>query len=180
MRGDTPVASPAEMFHTATILQFSFTVAPVIYMTVGEVIRTTIDDFTQKGFVNFGDEIWPIRGAFAALSLLGLVVSHTIYSDRRLVDRALKRSGEVTNATILMQLQTAQVLRLAWTESIAIFGLMLYVWSADRLDLYPFCLVALVNFILIRPRRDDWEATFRRVAAEHPAVNPSPWSVGSS
>ncbi|MEX0682498.1 MAG: hypothetical protein WD904_14575 [Dehalococcoidia bacterium] len=175
MKRDLPVASPAQAFQTAIILHFAYTMAVIIYIVAGELMRVTITDFAPEGFTNYDDQIWALRAVFAALSFLGLFATHVLYADSRVVDGLLKRGGEVTDASVLMRLQTVHILKLGWTGSIAIFGLVLYVFNADRLDLYSFCLVALANFILILPQRDQWEAIFRRVATEHSGVSSMPW-----
>jgi hypothetical protein len=64
---------------------------------------------------------------------------------------------------------------LAFTESVAIYGLVLYLMNGERIDLYGFCFAALVNFLLIRPQRTEWEETFRWAAIEHSGVRSSPW-----
>jgi hypothetical protein len=168
-------ALPAQVFQTLNILQSSFVAAVVIYVIVGEVMRLLISDFAPEGFINWGSEIWVIRAVLAALSLYSIVASHFIFTDERMLTAALGKSTQVDDATIFTQLQTTQITRLALSESIAVYGLVLYVMNAERLDLYIFCGVALLNLILIRPRRDRWESAFRSAALTHPGISSSPW-----
>jgi len=93
----------------------------------------------------------------------------------RFVRSAISKSDEVSDITICGALQTAFIQRLAFTESVAIYGLVLYLMNGERLDLYGFGMIALVNFVFIRPQRAEWEETFRWAAIEYSGVRSSPW-----
>ena len=166
---------PSQVFQTGVILQFTFGAAVVVYVIVGEVIRVAIDDFAPDGFVNLGGGIWVLRGILGALSLCSLIASHFVFTDERQLRSGMPRGSVVEDATVAMQLQTAQVVRLALTESIAIYGLVLYLMNAERVDLYLFCGVALSNIILTRPTRERWESAYRTAALSHPGVSSVPW-----
>jgi hypothetical protein len=163
------------VFQTVAILQLTFGTAIVIYIVAGEVVRLTVDGFAPDGFVNWGSEIWILRGLLGALSLYSLVASHFIFTDERQLRRGIPKGNTVDDATVAMQLQTAQIVKLALTESIAIYGLVLYMMNADRLDLYLFGAVAVSNLILTRPRRDHWESAYRAATLRHSGVSSLPW-----
>lgn len=166
---------PSQVYQTGVILQFAFGAAVLIYVVVGEVIRVAIDGFSNDGFVNFGGEIWVLRGVFAALSIYSVTASHFVFTDERQLRGAVSKGMVVDDASVAAQLQTAQIMRLSLTESIAIYGLVLYMMNAERLDLYLFCAVALANLIVTRPTRDRWESAYRAAALNHAGVSSSPW-----
>lgn len=176
MQGPNPRSTqPSQIFQIGVILQFTFGTAVLIYVVVGEVIRVAIDGFAPDGFVNLGDEIWVLRGVWGALSLYSLVASHFIFTDERQLRSAISKGIIVDDASVAAQLQTAQIMRLGLTESIAIYGLVLYMMNANRLDLYSFCAVAFSNLILTGPTRNRWESAYRAAALSHPGVSSLPW-----
>jgi hypothetical protein len=91
-----------------------------------------------------------------------------------MIQSTVKRVGGASDAAVSGGLLTAQILRLAFSQSIAIYGLLLYMMNAERADLYGFVIVGLVALFVVRPSRDRWEAAFRWSASEYPGVSPSP------
>ena len=164
------------VFQTVVVLHFAYTATPFCYFIVGEIMRAMVFPPEPGGFVNLGSPtIWVLRGIFAATGAIGLVLSYTAFTDAATVPRVLKRKTEVDDGTIAAALQTAHILRLAYVEAIAIYGLMLFVFDGHRYDLYGFGIVALLNLIALRPSRDKWEETYRRAAPEYPGVSTVPW-----
>jgi hypothetical protein len=56
----------------------------------------------------------------------------------------------------LAKLKTLTLVSLAVAESIALYGLVLFLLSRDSMDFYYLFLVSLLSFILVFPRRDRW------------------------
>jgi hypothetical protein len=163
------------VFQTVVVLHFAYTGALFCYFIVGEVMKATVFP-PEPAFVNLGSPtIWVLRGIFAATGAIGLVLSYTAFTDASTVPRVLKRKTEVDDGTIAAALQTAHILRLAYVEAIAIYGLLLFMLDGHRYDLYGFGMVALLNLIALRPTRDKWEETYRRAAPEYPGVSTVPW-----
>ena len=86
----------------------------------------------------------------------------------------LSESSEVDDAKVAVRLQSSHVLTLAFSEQIAIFGFVLYMFSGERYDLYGFGLVTLINLILLRPTRDRWNELYRQTAIQHPGISSQP------
>jgi F0F1-type ATP synthase membrane subunit c/vacuolar-type H+-ATPase subunit K len=58
----------------------------------------------------------------------------------------------------LAKLKTLTTVGLALAESIALYGLVLFLLSRDSMDFYYLFLVSLLSFIVVFPRRDRWRA----------------------
>lgn len=57
----------------------------------------------------------------------------------------------------LQGLKTLTMTSLALAESIAVYGLVLFLLSRNPIDFYHLLLVSLLSFIVVFPRRDRWE-----------------------
>ena len=73
--------------------------------------------------------------------------------------RARKPVGEPL--VRLARLKTLTTVGLALAESIALYGLVLFVLSRDSVDFYYLFLVSLLSFIVVFPRHDRWRETLR-------------------
>jgi len=60
----------------------------------------------------------------------------------------------------LERLRTLTLIRLALAESIAIYGLALFLLTRDALDFYFLLMVSLLCFIAVFPRYDRWKQAF--------------------
>jgi hypothetical protein len=175
MATDKPATSPEQVFQTNRVLHMTFVAAVFVYIAVAEIIRWGDSEFAERGgFVALGDEIWLVRGILVVVSGIQLVLTHTLYGDA-FVRNTIRRSKDVTDETVIVSLQSTFIVRLALAESVAIYGLVLYMMNGERLDLYAFCAAALLNLLFIRPQRSEWEAIFREAAIEYPGVRSSPW-----
>ena len=56
----------------------------------------------------------------------------------------------------LAKLKTLTTVGLALAESIALYGLILFLLSRDSIDFYSLFLVSLLSFIFVFPRHDRW------------------------
>lgn len=169
-----PVASASQAYLNARVLGFAFTVAPVMYIVMGEVLRFSANDFAPDGFNNFGEAIWAARAAVFAWVVVSSIVAHRVITDERFVQSALAKEESASDATVYAALTAATVVRYAFVESVAILGVLLYVNNADRID-YIFPLITVLNMFLLRPNRDRWEAAFRQASLQHPGVSSLPW-----
>jgi len=96
------------------------------------------------------------------LILLGLaLVDFTLIPFMR--NRALagsRRSGTVATANLpepVMRLLTASMISFALCESIAIYGLVLFLINGGRPEFYLFLLIALAAFAIHFPRYARWQ-----------------------
>ncbi len=57
----------------------------------------------------------------------------------------------------LQRLKTLTIVSLALAESIAVYGLVLFLLSREPIDFYYLLLISLLSFIVVFPRRDRWK-----------------------
>ena len=97
-----------------------------------------------------------LRWILAALALatLGLV---------RFLQRTILANGALP---LVRRLQSAAVVGLALCESVAIYGLVLFMVAGRASDFYVFAALALVGFVLYFPRLQVWEERARATARD--------------
>src|SRR5262249_7749894 len=97
-----------------------------------------------------------LRWIFAALALVGL------WGARR-----TQRSVLASSALPLVgRLSTAAIVALASCETIALYGLVLFLLAGRAIDYYIFAGLALVGFGIHFPRREAWEERVRDIARD--------------
>jgi hypothetical protein len=70
---------------------------------------------------------------------------------------AIKLVQKIVPARSVDNLPQAAIITLALCESVAIFGLVLFLLAGKTLDFYIFMLISLSFFYLFYPKYDDWE-----------------------
>jgi hypothetical protein len=94
------------------------------------------------------DTVEILRQIFRGLALVNFL------SLAFLGKRAHRAEGEAFLR--LARLKSLTTVRLALAESIALYGLVLFVMSRDPMDFHYLLLVSLLSFIVVFPRRDRW------------------------
>ena len=79
---------------------------------------------------------------------------------------AIKLVQKIVPARSVDNLPQAAIITLALCESVAVFGLVLFLLTGQAVDFYIFMLISLSFFYLFYPKYDDWE---KRVNAAGPA-----------
>ncbi len=165
-----------QVFQATRILHLSFVAASLMYVLVGEMIRLLVEDFSGGGFIGLGDEIWLARAGIIAYALAFTFGSRLISDDSRIA-AMVRQEGKADDVVIAQGLQTALILRLAFTEPIAIYGFMLYVMDGNRLDLYLFAAIAIVALFFFRPTREQWRTAYRDASHRYEGVSSDPWAA---
>jgi F0F1-type ATP synthase membrane subunit c/vacuolar-type H+-ATPase subunit K len=98
----------------------------------------------------------PLRLALLALSAVELAIAAWL-------GRRLARQGQAAPilTTGLQKLFTAVILRLALSESVALYGVVMVALGGDSLDLALFLGIAALGFLAFFPRWDAWEQWWR-------------------
>jgi hypothetical protein len=118
-----------------------------------------------------------VRFGFLALVVLNALPLFLLYNREWYLDRLVEKGKKEPVTSLCEALATVQVLRQAVMESVAVIGLLLYVFDGERADLYLFSSLSLVGLLLMWPRRAGWERMFQRYAAKYPDVPASPWLI---
>ncbi|MEJ2070338.1 MAG: hypothetical protein P8X65_12885 [Syntrophobacterales bacterium] len=117
-----------------------------IYLVVVEVLKRTLAPFA--GLADFTPaQVQTLKYIFVALAIGHFFVI-------RYVQKIL--------ATVTVErLFQAAVVTFALSESVAIFGLVLFLLSGKAMDFYLFMFLSLFYFWFFYPKYQDWEARLR-------------------
>ncbi len=170
--GNLPPVTLRAALLNAKVLWFAFSLAPVIYVIAGEVLRAFDDTFAKEGFNPIGDAIWAARAGLVGWWFITSFIAHRVINEQTYLEKTATGGAEVTDTVIAAAMQTALVLRFAIIESVAIMGFLLFTFNGERIE-YAFSGLALVNMFLIRPSEDKWNAAFRDAAMRYPGVSSS-------
>jgi F0F1-type ATP synthase membrane subunit c/vacuolar-type H+-ATPase subunit K len=134
----------------------------VMYAVVAIAIASTRDPF--EGFVSLEDG-GLLRNFFLGLSLLQVVAIKIIHS------RALRSpdpSGRFqtskpgARSQLASRLVSTSVVTFALAESIAVYGLVLFLLNGESTGFFVFLGLSLLTFIMFFPKYHQWEEWMQR------------------
>ncbi len=169
-----PDVTPAKLFHQIVILHAFFTSSVLLYVIVGELIawgQSPFDGFASDS----GPSPWVLRIIFLGMSAFEVLIVLVLFRTNRFITAKLTGYVEITTPIVLEAIMNRPLSTAAPIASIGVYGLVLFLYGGDRLDLYTFCAVSLALLVLLWPRRLQWEVMFREFAAKHPGVPSNPW-----
>jgi hypothetical protein len=169
--------SPSQAFQNTLALQIAFMAAVVVYVGVGEVLRWSDPLFADGGYGPewiHDNETW-VRFGLLAFAVVNALPVFLLYNREWYLDRLLEKSKKEPVTSLCEALRAVQILKQVDMGCVAVFGLLLYIFTGERVNLYLFCGLSLVGLLLVWPRRAEWERMFRRYAAKYPDVPVSPW-----
>jgi len=134
----------------------------VVYVVVAELIAKQNEPFS--GFVGGFDKLDTLRYFLlaVAVSVLGItgIIRKALLSDTFSNILARPNALSPTGAQPAYgQFMSAQIVVFALCESVAIFGLVLFLIAGSRFDLYLFIVVSLAGYAVYFPRYSqlkDW------------------------
>jgi F0F1-type ATP synthase membrane subunit c/vacuolar-type H+-ATPase subunit K len=146
-------------FRTARVIHAAIVVSLVIYVVLIHVLAGVRD---WKGTAATPAVAGVMRWVFYSLGaaeFLGVLVARSrLLSSDALVEIG-RRSGR---DPALRELQSRMVILLAIAESIAVYGLILFVLTARLADFYLLWVPALVAVLALTPQREVWTEIGRR------------------
>jgi len=171
--------TPSQAFQSTLIVHLAFTASILIYVLCGETIRWSDPEFVGRGYGPdwIGDNLaWLRLGvlAYAAANAAPLLL---IYNRDWHRDKIIAKSDKEPVIALSGALMTSHITKVATVVSVGVIGLVLYVLTSERLDLYVFNGIALAGLLFIWPKRSEWESAFRRHALTNPAIPADPWQV---
>lgn len=98
------------------------------------------DDISKWGFV------------FIVISIVFFPLAHSAPNLFGKTCRDVSKLGK--------KILTGYIVSVAMSETIAVFGLVIYIISADVRYFYLFFILAFVHLILNRPKKPDWQRLF--------------------
>jgi hypothetical protein len=117
-----------------------------IYAVVVEVLKRT-----QAPFAGFAD-LTPAQVQMLKYIFVALAIGHFFL---------IKFIQKILVAGTVERLFQAAVVTFALSESVAIFGLVLFLLAGKAMDFYLFMFLSLFYFWFFYPKYQDWEARMR-------------------
>jgi hypothetical protein len=126
-------------------LLFSLAVYLFVGLYVGKNAKTTID----------ADALSTIRTALYAIALVELLIAKPIrnFILKKGLPGAVKTVPTVH--PIVQKYRIAMVIACAITESIGIYGLVLFILGKNPIDLYVLIIVSALAMLQFRPKREE-------------------------
>lgn len=133
----------------------------VLYVLLVEFLRAQQAPF--RGFAAFA-RVEILRYALFAVSLVTIVLLRVLrqlfLSDKAPVLQTVRVTRRSPDS--LQRLATASIVSFALCESVAIYGLLLFLLAGNVGDFYLLSAMGLVLFVVCIPRRRTWEAWMER------------------
>jgi F0F1-type ATP synthase membrane subunit c/vacuolar-type H+-ATPase subunit K len=134
----------------------------VMYAVVGLAIASTQDPF--EGFVSLEDD-GLLRNLFLGLSLFQVVAVQIIRGRALRVPDPSSRFPNAKTSTspqLVSRLVSTSIVTFALAESIAVYGLVLFLLNGKSTDFFVFLGLSLLAFIMFFPKYHQWEQWMRR------------------
>lgn len=135
---------------TLKVIWFAMLFSLVVYLLVAMQIGDTVKVSMEPAVVAI------LRGAFFFLSFIILFVTKFI---RKMVLSAkggsANRPAQSLSHPILQKYTTTMMISLALSESIGIFGFVLFLLGKDALDLYVLIAISAAAMFIYRPKKDE-------------------------
>lgn len=143
-------------YRTTVIIGLALMASLVIYLVAAQIIRDQNAPF--NGFAPPGDDFATIKYALLGVAILEFfaiqLLNRLILSSRA----SMGTSGAGVFPPDIQRLVTAAIISFALSESVAIYGLVLFFIQGDMTDLYLFLLLSLFYFSIFFPKYGAWEA----------------------
>jgi hypothetical protein len=119
---------------------------------------------------------WALRLLFSGYALWSVVLMVWI-NEKRIVARGMKAEPRKPDFVVKGALEATQVIRSSSSFLPTTLGMILFILSGERLDLYVPVAVSILLLALIRPTRKHWEETYATASREYPGVSSTPWAA---
>jgi F0F1-type ATP synthase membrane subunit c/vacuolar-type H+-ATPase subunit K len=142
------------------IIGAGMVISVIIYAVVGEVIAKQNAPFS--GFVKGFDQIDTLRYILLAVSvvILGVagVARKALLSDKLSKFMVKPNAQSTGGGPVFAQFNSAHVIVFALCESVAIYGMVLFLIAGSRFDLYLFIAISLAGYAVYFPRYSQLKA----------------------
>ncbi len=146
-----------EIYNQTRTVHLAFLMSTVVYVILGFVINNFIMG-TMSGFVGLPFSIYLVL-IIVFLLVSGLIIYLLLVElpRRNSAQNILARKDVSSPLELGQALQATHMMRIALTQAIAIFGLVLFLLNGNLYHLLVFAAVACGLFIVIFPRRSEWD-----------------------
>jgi hypothetical protein len=142
----------------ALIISFAFIFSLVIYAGAAEFLLGDLN--LDTGSPDLGFLKYILMGIAAVEIVMMLIIKNRILSGETpfLQPPGSKKDSPGPNETqFINRLRTAHIITYALCESIAIYGLILFILEKDKAVFYAFLGVSLFLMLVHFPKYDDWK-----------------------
>jgi hypothetical protein len=143
----------------ALIISFAFIFSLVIYAGLAEFFLGDIDP--GKGFSDLSFLRYILMAVAAIEVILMVIIKNFILSGKA---KFLQQPGPGKDSPgpnegeFINRLRSAHIITYALCESIAIYGLILFMLGKDKTEFYAFLGVSLFLMLVHFPKYDDWKS----------------------
>ncbi len=134
---------------TLKIIWFAMMMSVVIYLLVGLYFESNLRSSMKKEALDI------VRGVFYVIALITLIATRYV---RRLFlseKSHYQQSSQGIQHPAIRRYSMAMIVALAMSESIGVYGLVLFLLGKNRMDLFLLILVSVSAIFLYRPKRDE-------------------------
>jgi F0F1-type ATP synthase membrane subunit c/vacuolar-type H+-ATPase subunit K len=150
-----------ESYRRTSIIGVAMLSTLFMYLVVAMAIQTTQDPF--EGFAALEDD-GLLRNIFLALSLFQ-VIAIKIIKNRVLSIASTATASAVGGPTDPSRLATlltkSSIMNFALAESIAVYGLVLFLLNGSSTDFYIFLGLSFLTFVMFFPKYEQWEEVLK-------------------
>ena len=161
---------PGRAFKQLRVFHFAVA-ASVLVMVYAAEITVSQNDGPIVDIEGFA---WALRVGLAGYALQ-IVILMVWINEKRVVARGMKVEPRKPNLVVKNALEATQITRSSLSLTPAVVGMILFILSGERLDLYVPVSASLLLLTLTRPTRKHWEKTYAMASRQYPDVSPSPW-----
>jgi hypothetical protein len=143
----------------ALIISFAFIFSLVIYAGLAEFFLGDLDP--GKGFSGLSFLRYILMAAAAVEVVLMVIIKNRILSGEfKFMQQpgSEKDSPGPDEAEFINRLRSAHIITYALCESIAIYGLILFMLGKDKTEFYAFLGISLFLMLVHFPKYDDWKS----------------------
>jgi F0F1-type ATP synthase membrane subunit c/vacuolar-type H+-ATPase subunit K len=148
-----PQATLQQQFKTTNYIGLALMAAVFIYATIVMAI--------DKGFIPYKTQQGININTVSSLRYILLAVSILNYFVIRFFQRYSLKAANY--------LPPGAIITFALCETVAVFGLVLFLLSGNSTDFFLFMVISLLYFYLFYPKYAEWEKVWRQPAPPKPA-----------
>ena len=163
---------PVKAFKQLRLIHFAFA-ASVLLMVFAAELLASHNDGPMGDLEGFA---WTFRLFIAGYYALLLVPLAVLANERRYVAKGMKVDPRKPDLVVKNALEATQIFRSSLSHFPAIVGMILFILSDERLDLYVPVSASVLLLFFTRPTHKHWEETYAMASREYPGISPSPWA----
>jgi F0F1-type ATP synthase membrane subunit c/vacuolar-type H+-ATPase subunit K len=145
-------------FRVTVVIGLVMMASVLIYAVVAEIIKKQNAPFS--GFSPLPPDVFTtLRYALLAVAVIQYFIIQ--FLNKVMLSSNAPAMGTVSPAGSSTPLISASVVAFALSESVAVYGLVLFLIQGDSTDFYLFLMISLIYFTIYFPKYEKWEEWVR-------------------